>query len=386
MKVLHLISSSGYYGAEAVVVSLSQTLRQNGIGSILGVFRNSNKPNLEVASIAQAKGIPVELIPCHGRADRQTWLAIRDIIRREQIDLLHSHGYKAHLYGHFATRGTNCRTVATCHGHHTRNSNKGTLCVSGVKVWGYQKIERAVLPRFDRVIAVSDQIGSSLRTAGLQAKKLAVITNGIDVAEFESAYPAKDLEELKRGALAIGLVGRLVHGKGHEKLLESARNILIQCPNTVVFIVGDGPRWGVLENLAYELGVARSVFFLGKRTDMPQVYAALDLLVLPSATEGMPMAVLEALASKKAVIASNVGGIPEVIHDNKTGRLIKPGDSTALQEAVICLLKNPDLRRCFGTAGNVLVREKYSASHMASKYLAEYCNLTNGQPAFTATA
>jgi glycosyltransferase involved in cell wall biosynthesis len=386
MKVLQLISSSGYYGTEAVVVSLSHALQQSGVSSIVGVFRNASKPNLELAEIAEAKALPVELIACNGRADRQTWLAIREIIRREGIDVLHSHGYKAHLYGHFAARGTNCRTVATCHGHHTKNSNKGVLSVSRVKVWGFKKIERAVLPRFDRVIAVSDQIASSLRTAGVQAKRLAVITNGIDVAEFESARPASDLEYLKRGGLAIGLVGRLVYGKGHEQLLQIARNVLLQCPNTIFFIVGNGPRLEMLKNLARELDLGQSVFFVGKRNDMPQVYAALDALVLPSSAEGTPMAILEAMAAKKAVIASNVGGIPAIISDHKTGRLVEPGDSGTFQEAVVSLLKSVDLRCRLGSAGNALVKERYSASHMATRYLTEYRKLTNSEYAAGATA
>jgi glycosyltransferase involved in cell wall biosynthesis len=211
----------------------------------------------------------------------------------------------------------------------------------------------------------------------VQARKLVVIANGIDVSQFESARPAADLEHMKRGNLAIGLVGRLVHGKGHRELFEIARNILAQCPKTVFFIVGDGFLRPRLETLACELDISRNVFFLGKRTDMPQIYAAFDIVVLPSAAEGTPVSVLEALAAKKPVIASNVGGIPELILDNTTGRLIEPGDSYALQEAALGLLKNADLRRFFGTRGNALVREKYSAAQMAGKYLAEYCKVTN---------
>jgi glycosyltransferase involved in cell wall biosynthesis len=211
----------------------------------------------------------------------------------------------------------------------------------------------------------------------VQAKKLAVIANGIDVAQFESARPAADLENIKRGNLAVGLVGRLIHGKGHRELFEAATNILREFPNTTFFIVGDGFLRQRLETLACELNIARNVFFLGKRTDMPQVYATLDLVVLPSTAEGTPVSVLEALAAKKAVIASNVGGIPEIILDNTTGRLIEPGDSHALQGAVLGLLGNADLRRFFGGRGNALVWEKYSAAQMAGKYLAEYRKLTN---------
>jgi glycosyltransferase involved in cell wall biosynthesis len=378
MRVLQLISSSGYYGAEAVAISLSQALQQSGIDSVLGVFRNSNRTNLEVAETAKTKGLSVELVSCNGRADRQAWLAIREVIRRERVDLVHSHGYKSHLYGHFAARGMNCQTVATCHGYHTRNSPKnGVLNFSEAKVWGYRKIEHALLPRFDRVIAVSDEIACSLRTAGVQARRLTVIPNGIDVSEFESARPAPDLEEVKGGRLAVGLVGRLIHGKGHVQLFEVARNILAECPNTVFFVVGDGLLRQRLENLVHEFDIAGDVFFLGKRSDMPQVYAALDIMVLPSLAEGTPMVILEALAARKAVIASNVGGIPEIITDNKTGRLIETGNSRALCEALLCLLNNRELRCKFGGKGNALVRENYSASRMASRYLEEYRKLTN---------
>ena len=386
MKVLQLISSSGYYGAEAVAISLSRALQQRGIGSILGVFHNAKRPNLEIAEIAKAKGLRVELVPCNGRADRQAWLDIREIVRREQIDLLHTHGYKSHLYGHFAARGSNCKTVATCHGHHTKNSKNGVLCMSGVRVWGYAKIERALLPRFDRVVAVSNEIASSLRSSGVQAKRLSVIANGIDVAEFESARPALDLVAIKSDNLAIGLVGRLVHGKGHQQLFEIARDILIQCPSTTFFIVGDGFLRQRLERQAREMSIARNVFFLGRRSDMPEVYAAIDILVLPSMAEGPPMAVLEAMAAKKAVIASNVGGIPEIVVDHMTGRLIEPGSSRALQEAVLCLLRNSDLRQRFGSIGNALVQEKYSASQMAEKYLAEYSKLTKSVSAASAAS
>jgi glycosyltransferase involved in cell wall biosynthesis len=377
MRVLQLISSSGYYGAEAVAVSLAQTLQQKGIGPIVGVFRNSNRTNLEVAEIARVKGLPVELISCNGRADRQAWLAIREVIRRERIDLVHSHGYKSHLYGHFAARGMNCQTVATCHGHHTRNSKNGVLSLSDAKVWGYRKIEHALLPRFDRVVAVSDEIASSLRTAGVQARRLTVIANGVDVAEFEAARPAADLEKIKGDRLAVGLVGRLIHGKGHVQLFEIARNILAECPNTTFFVVGDGFLRQRLENMAHDFDIERNVFFLGKRTDMPQVYATLDVMVLPSVAEGTPMVILEALAAKKAVVASKVGGIPEIIADNKSGRLVEPGNLHELQQALLSLLRNSELRRRLGSKGNALVRENYSASRMAAKYLEEYCKLTN---------
>ena len=364
MRVLQLISSSGHYGAEAMAVSLSQALQKDGIGSILGVFRNSHRPNLEVAEIAKARGLQVEWVRCQGRVDRQAWLAIREVIRREQIDLLHSHGYKSHVYGYFAARGTPCRTVATCHGYYTRTSKSGFLSVADMKVRGYREVERVLLPRFDRVVAVSNEVATSLRGAGVLGKRLAVIGNGIDVAEFESARPAEDLLEIKGRSLAVGLVGRLIQGKGHEQLFQAARTILAQCPGTVFFVIGDGPLRLRLADLARELGIAKSVVFVGKRHDMPQVYSSLDVLVLPSTAEGTPMVVIEALAAKRAVVASNVGGIPEIIDHDRTGRLIEPGNSFALQEAILTLLKNADLRRSLGTTVAAYLRKPFRPEHL----------------------
>jgi glycosyltransferase involved in cell wall biosynthesis len=172
--------------------------------------------------------------------------------------------------------------------------------------------------------------------------------------------------------LAIGLVGRLTDGKGHRQLFEAAKDILVRHPATLVLVIGEGPLRASLEGLAREFGVERSVFFTGKRRDMPNVYSALDIVALPSLFEGMPMVILEALAARKPVIATRVGAVPDVIIDESTGLLIEPGGVGELARAMARLLENAELRRSLAEEGHTFLNTHFSAASMAEKYLKVY--------------
>ena len=368
MKVLQLISSTGYYGAEAVVVNLSKQLEKLGVSNTIGVFQNAHRPNLEVAEVAKQQRLRVEILPCAGRMDWGCVRRIRDRVRGEGFDVLHTHGYKAHLYGYLAVRAISCPVVATCHGY--RSVLPPGL--ARLRQQFYGAVERALLRRFDRVVAVSSELAEALGKARVASGKLTIIRNGVDPDGFGSACPSADLEKIKGGRMAVGLVGRLTEGKGHRQLFQAAREILVRHPNTVLFVVGDGPLKSRLEDLARELGIASSVFFTGKRSDMVGVYAALDIFVLPSLYEGLPMVILEALAAKRAVIATRVGAVPDLILEGNTGLLIEPADIPALGNAMIRLMTDAGLRRSLGENGAAFVRKQFSAQSMAGKYLELY--------------
>jgi glycosyltransferase involved in cell wall biosynthesis len=368
MKVLQLISSSGYYGAEAVMVSLSKHLNKLGIPSTVGVFDNAQHPNLEVAEVARQQGSPVEVVRCQGRADWGAVQTIREFVRRERIDIIHTHGYKAHLYGYLAARVLPCSLIATCHGYHSIVPARIARCRQQL----YSSVERALLRRFDQVVAVSSDLALFLKQKGVRLDKLAVIENGVDLDQFGSAPPSADLNAAKAGRLAIGLVGRLTEGKGHSQFFDAAREFLLQHKDTLLVVIGDGPLEQPLEMLARELGIETSIIFTGKRSDMAEVYAALDILVLPSLHEGMPMVILEALAARVAVIATRVGAIPHVILPGQTGLLVEPGDAVGLREAICQLLIDAKLRRSLGEGGCRFVGEHFSALAMAGKYLNLY--------------
>ena len=368
MNVLQLISSGGYYGAEAMVVNLSKGLRALGASSTIGVFHNLRSPNIEIADAARQADLNVELIPCRGRADRGTVRQIAELAQRMQADLIHAHGYKAQAYGYLASRSRPIPLVATCHGYHSRFSGGVRSTIADLRQRMYSMVDLAFLRRFDQVVATSDILAKSLLSFGIEGEKLSVVGNGVELDGYSSAMPSADIVQRKSGGLAFGMVARLTDGKGHAHLFAAARTVLGESPNALFFVIGEGPLRGSLEALAYEFGIEHSVVFCGKRSDMRSVYAALDVVVLPSLFEGMPMVILEALAARKPVIATRVGAVPDVIRNGSTGLLIEPGNVTELEEAIRRLIVDAELRDSLAGSGCLHVQEHFSAISMAKRY------------------
>ena len=382
MKILQLISSTGFYGAEAVVLGLTQQLAAMGCPVVIGIFRNSENSGRELADRATAVNSQVEWIDCKGRADVQTVCRIREILDRDEIDIIHSHGYKSHIYSWFSARNTSCRLIATCHGHYTRSN--GNRRLDELKLRGYRLLEHQILRHFDRVICVSDEMFNELKGEGIAASKLRVIANGINVDDFESAVPARDLETMKLGRRAVGIVARLVERKGHRELLRAAKEVINQHAEVIFFIIGDGSLRNDFALLVREYGLVSNVIFTGPRSDMPQVYAALDIVALPSHAEGVPIVVIEGMAAGRAVIASRVGAIPNMIVQGETGLLVEPRDHVSLRNGLVRLLHDSKLRQSLGEGANRVARQRYSCSAMASRYLAEYRQASDPNEALTA--
>lgn len=370
MRVLQLISSAGHYGAENMLVNLARAVERLGCRSIVGVFENDHRPNMQVAERARQLGLAVELIPCRGRADLRTMRILRGFIRTKSIDLVHAHGYKADLYAYTAARGTGVPVLATCH-----NWPDKTLALRF-----YEFLDHIVLKRFPRVVAVSEGVAQSLRRFGMPEDRISMIGNGIELDAFASAQPTLVEEIGKRDRLVVGMVGRLVPAKGADYLLRAAREILQSFPKTLWVFIGEGPERGNLERLARDLGIEANVIFAGQRQDMPGVYASLDLLVLPSLTEGMPMTILEAMAARKPVVATRVGAVPRIVIPERTGLLTAPANIEDLRDALARLLADAELRRRMGQQGHALVREHYSAESMAENYLHLYQSLLAATP------
>lgn len=371
MKVLQLISSGGYYGAESVLINLAHSLGEFGCENIVGVFDNAHRSNTEVAEHARRLGLAVETFTCRGRMDWGTVREIRNAIRARGIDLVHTHGYKSNLYGYAAVRPLGLPILATCH-NWTRQS-------ASLRV--YALLDRMVLRRFSQVVAVSDAVRGSLCEAGLHAERIATIDNGVDLQRFSCGSPSFAQEIGKGTQLVVGMVGRLVPQKGPEHLLRAAHELLPRFPESLFVFVGDGPARPGLEQLASELGIARHVIFAGQRNDLPNVYAAMDVFALPSLNEGMPMTILEALAAKKAVVATRVGAIPRLILPERTGLLVEPGDANGLRDALARLLADQTLRGKLAEAGHAWVCQNFSAQAMSRKYLDLYRRLVDERTA-----
>lgn len=362
MRILQLISSAGHYGAENMLLTLAQNLQEMRCQVRVAVFCNAHKPNIEIAHQAARLGLPTEVVACRGRMDLEAVEAIRECIRSHEIDLLHTHGYKADLYGYAAARTTGVSLLATCHNWPDKN----------LPLWFYSVLDRLVLRRFPRVVAVSEGVKESLWRFGVSKNRVSVIANGVDLARFSAAQPSLGGEIGRGDRLVIGMVGRLVPAKGGVYFLRAAREVLRVFAGALFVLVGDGPEREELKTLAHQLGIQSSVVFVGQRNDIPGVYASFDVVVLPSLTEAMPLAVLEALAAKRAVVASRVGGIPLMILHEQTGLLVEPGDDRGLADAIMRLLADGELRRKLGQDGHALVQRRFSAARMARSYLGVY--------------
>ena len=368
VKILQLISSGGYYGAENMLLNLCASQQKAGCQSSLMIFYNVHAPNVELYERARRRGLSVRMVHCQGRADLRAVRQIEECIQEEGIHLLHTHGYKADLYGYVAARRSGKPIVATCH-----NWLGGTAAL-GI----YNHLDRMALKRFQCLAAVSDSVAQRLLDSGVPARKIRTIANGIDVQTFECARPSPVLNF--DGSKVIGMVARLDLQKGFEYLLQAARELRGTFPELKIVSIGEGPDRKEIEDMIRRLGLQSNVILAGQRSDMPAVYAAMDVFVLPSLNEGLPMTILEAMAASKAVIATRVGAIPKVIQDGENGLLVDPGDTDGLRDALARLLADSDLCGRLGAAGHDWVSRFYTSEAMALKYRQMYDDVL-GTPA-----
>jgi len=226
----------------------------------------------------------------------------------------------------------------------------------------------------DRVIAVSRPIEEELLNAGIRVERLVVVDNGIDTDRFtpgDSGILRRQLG-IDEDTVVIGTVGRLSKEKAHGILFEAVRKCKDSLGRVHVVCVGDGPLREELMESRGKLGLDAIVTFVGQIEDPVQYYQLFDIFVLPSLTEGMPLALLEAMACGKPAIASSVGSIPEVLSCAESGRLVPAGDVDKLTAALKDLANNADKRKTTGEKAREVVLARYSLKTQVEKYLAVY--------------
>jgi len=366
INIFQLISSGGYFGAENVLVQLSTELGRNGFyNPVIGVFENLQNPHLEIMEECPKNRIETNTFPCRGKFDFMTIKKLRQFIQQRKIDIVHSHGYKSNLYSFFATYGLSTSHVATCH----------NWLGDDAKMKFYAALDRFFLRRFDKVVAVSENIKQKIIESGVSAKKITVIQNGISLNRFDICRSEKDIRKelgITDMTAVIGAVGRLSSEKGHRILLRTAKAILEKVPGAIFIIVGDGP----LKNELQREFNSPSIIFTGVRNDVPDLYRCMDILVLPSLTEGLPMVILEAMASKLPIVATRVGEIPLLINQ-ENGILVEPGDMEGIKQALLYLLRNRAKAKDMGQKGYQWVKDYFSSEKMARDYMGIYREVMN---------
>ena len=343
-RVLQLLATGGNGGAQE---------------SYTGLLLRLDRSRYDVRALSLSAGSAVQRLRALGvgvdvidEADDE--LAVRELaawLRREEIDLVHAHMYRAEVIGTRAAVAAGVPVIAaTVHSSRVRSSEDVATLAS-------------LTPMMDRLIVPSDAIAHKVRCEGRDSARFAVIPNGVDLSRFAAPAPACSVRAdvgIPRGAPLVGIVARLEAEKGHRFLIDAWPSVVADVPGARLLVVGEGSEADALREQAISLGVADSVVFTGRREDISALTAELSVAVLPSLREAQGISILEAMARRVPVVATAVGGIPEVITSGVDGLLVEPSDPRGLAEAITRLLLDADLRRRIGEAGYRTVAERFS--------------------------
>jgi glycosyltransferase involved in cell wall biosynthesis len=306
-----------------------------------------------VAQEIEACGWPVTVLEEPAGFRPRLMLRLARLFRRWRIDLVHTHNTKPLIYAAPAARLAGVSRVI-----HTRHGQR--FLAGGNETLAFRLAGRLA----DRVICVSHDSANLSAREGIAFRRIATIWNGIDTSLF--AYTGPHV-----GGPAV-MVGRLSPEKDVATLLRAAALVAPQCPSFALEIAGNGPCLADLNRLASDLGLGDRVRFLGEVRDIPALLARASLFVLPSMTEGISLTLLEAMARGLPVVATRVGGNPEVVVDGETGLLVPPQDPAGLAAAVIQLSRDPEEGRLLGLAGRGRVEQHFDVRRMIAEYEAHY--------------
>lgn len=364
--VLHFRSSAVFAGPERYILELEAPLRRQGFGSaVVTLYRRppSGPATHPLVAQAWARGLPAWQIADSGQFSLRAIRAVAERLRSGQFSLLHTHDYKSNLTGWMAARQAGIPIVATVH-LHTQTDFRLRL---------YRQLDLWVLRRFPHIIAVARTIAEDMVVHGIPADRITVIHPALDPTQFDlNALQAAGIQRRAELGLApeqpvITFIGRLTAQKGLDHFLSMAAQVQQAVSQARFLIIGDGVLRAQLQAQAHALGLGNAITFLGYREDIPVWMAASDVVVNPAMREGLPSVILEALATARPVVATRVGGIPQVVRDGQTGLLVPPRDPAALARAVTWVLDHPAEAAVMGARGRELVEREFSAETMGQR-------------------
>ncbi len=367
VRVLRLRSSSEIYGPERGFLELAPALAAAGVWTeTVLLYRRPPGGGVHHPLVRAGAAAGLRITES---TDRR-WLvpltaaAVARRLRAGRFDLLQTHGYKADLVGLPAARLAGVPAVAVLHG----------LDPGGSRTLGvYDRLDRATWSRFARLVAVSDEIRADALARGCDPCRVVTIHNALDVAVVQQRARAGPSAPLPGAAGArIAVVGRLAPEKDHATLLAAARIVVAERPDTTFLLAGDGPLRGELEARIRSLGLGERVHLLGYRDDAAAILAASAMLALPSRYEPCGRVLLESMALGLPIVATRVGGVPEIVEDGGTGVMVPPGDPDAFAAALLRLLADPALARELGGAGRRRIAARFEAGEAAARYAAVY--------------
>lgn len=355
-RIVLAIESSGPGGAENVVLRLAEELRRTGDHPIVATLRPG-----WLTRRAEEAGFPVWVDPQRHGVDLSWVVRFAQRLRRERIDILHAHEPTMSLFGGTAAIVARVHALSTLHGrHHISARRLRVLAYRALRAFGVE------------IVAVSQDLADFLaQELGLPASALRVVNNGIPLSSPPALSGRAARTAAARAALSLPLdgpllvaVGNLYPVKDHATLLRAAAFV----PEAHVAIAGRGDEEENLRRLADELGISERIHLLGLQENVELVLEAGDVFVQPSLSEGLPLAILEAMAACLPVVATAVGGVGEAVLESETGFLVPPGDPERLADGLRRVLESGDGGRALAAAGRSRVEAEFSVIEMARRY------------------
>ena len=382
IRILRVIGRLNVGGPALHVAYLSAGLAERGYETTL-VAGNVARGEDSMSFAAEGLGVPVVRLGEMRRdispvRDTRTVAQLVRLIRETRPDILHTHMAKAGAVGRVAALAAGEARppviLHTFHGHVLRHY------FDPVRNAAFRRLERWLARTTTTLVAVSPQVRDELVELGVApAQKFVVVRLGIELAERASAPDARDEQRRMLGIpperFVVGWIGRMTEVKRTDDVLRTFRQLRGTGVDACLCLVGDGPDRPALERRAKALGIMRDTLFLGFQRDVAPFYAAFDALLLPSISEGTPVSAIEALAAGRPVVATRVGGVPDVVRDGEDGLLAEAGAIDELSERLTRLARDPALRERMGNSGRERVTARYGVDRLVDEMDSLYRSL-----------
>jgi glycosyltransferase involved in cell wall biosynthesis len=369
VRVAHVIGSTGLYGAERGVLALMRHFPASRVQATLVNLTDRPGAPSPLVRAARDRGLDALDFRTGGRFNPAGALRLARFARTRGYQILHAHGYKADALALLAARRAGIRVVSTPHGF---SRDAGRVLAA------YEAFDRWLLRFVECVYPLSEELRDQLRHSGVPERKLKLVLNGLDIDEVDQAVPTLVRRE---GQTVIGYLGRLIRSKNIECLIDAFSRVATCRGEVRLVIAGSGPLAEELQALASRRGVGERVEFTGYRTDGLGVLKAFDLFAFPSLQEATPRCVMEAMAARVPVLASDIPGNRVLIEDGDSGRLVAPGDPERLATALLAMLEETERTKAMVERARARVERLFSARRMAEDHVALYARCLGGAPA-----
>lgn len=369
LNIMHLRASNFVGGPEKQILEHFGRIDKSRFRMVLGTYVNHAQED-QLGDEANRRGFNSIRLNAASPFNPSGILDLVKVIKLEDIDIICTHGYKPNVLGYLASKFCGIRTIAISRGWTWESP----------KIRFYEAIDRFFLRFVDHIVAVSAGQREKILVCGVAPEKVTVIHNAINIEECHAGTNnIKQELGLPEGSFLVVSAGRLSPEKNYAAMIEAAKIAVSHNSSLFFAIFGEGFLRADLEKKINDVGLKGRFFLPGFKTNIQAVLASMDIFMLPSFTEGLPNVALEAFANKKPIVATKVGGTPEVVQDGVSGFLTTPEQPELMAKHLLKLCGDDDLRRKMGEAGYSYIKEHFGFDAQTAEYEKLYSSLNNSR-------